>query len=396
MKRRKKHEVLRYVFLWAMLAAVVLWIWKADSGEAMPAVSPEPSPVPSAPAEEERERQEEDLVGLWVPYYELAAEDEENFKENFEATLHEAETAGVNALFVHVRAFCDALYRSDIYPTSHLLGGVQGGEYSFDPLAYMVEAAHSRGMELHAWINPLRVRNTTAPEGFGTDSIYAALHDSCPYYFIETDSGIYLDPAYSHVRELVARGAGEIAENYHVDGIHFDDYFYPADMGDQDAEAYSAYLEMAVVPLSVEQWRMANINTMVSEVYRAVKRADPRISFGISPQGNMENNPTLGADVRAWCSTPGYIDYICPQIYFSFGNEALNFGEALESWSSVEKHEGLEMYVGLALYKVGTDSDGGTWSEDSSEIQRQREEVKRAKADGIVYFDSSELHKLVD
>lgn len=396
MKRSRSARVVEYILLWLMLAAVVMWIWKTPPKESD---TKEESTVPTMTEPKSTpkpETEEEELLGLWVPYYELAAEDEKSFKENFETITEKAKEAGINALFVHVRAFCDALYESEIYPTSHLLGGEQGGEYSFDPLKYMIDHSHDMGMEFHAWINPLRVASKKSPEEFAQDSLYSRHGDTEPYYFMETDSGIYLDPAWSFVRQAVAEGAGEIAENYDVDGIHFDDYFYPSDLEDQDEEAYSAYVETALFPLSLEEWRMANINTMISETYRAVKRADPQVAFGISPQGNMKNNAALGADVEAWCSTLGYIDYICPQIYFSFENETLGFEEALDSWLSLPKHENLKLYIGLALYKVGTDSDGGTWSEDASEIREQIKAAKRAKTDGVICFDSSDIDILIE
>ncbi len=396
MKRSKKPDWPIYILLWLLLAGVVFGLSKLEAAEKTTEPTSSPSPQAETATTEVILPEESELVGLWVPYFELQAEDEEEFRENFTAVVTKAEKAGVNALFVHVRAFCDALYESEIYPPSHLIGGEQGAEFSFDPLKFMVEASHEKGMEFHAWINPLRVAGKETPGDFSTDSIYSSLRDSCPYYFIETESGIYLDPAYSYVRQIVAAGAEEIAENYEVDGIHFDDYFYPSDMGNQDELAYMSYLDMAVVPLPVEDWRIANINTMVSETYRAIKKVDPEISFGISPQGNIGNNAALGADVEAWCAVPGYVDYICPQIYFSFENEALGFEDCLDSWISMEKHETLKIYIGLALYKVGTDSDGGTWSEDSSEILEQKKKVKKAKADGVVYFDSSDIDILLD
>ena len=395
MKRSKNNDFGTYLLLWLLLAAVVVWIWRSEAP--VKNAEPEESSVPTAAAAEaEPAPKEEDMLGLWVPYFELAADDEAGFKENYRDIAEKAKTAGVTALFVHVRAFCDALYESDIYPTSHLLGGEQGEEYSFDPLEYMIDVTHEMGMEFHAWINPLRVASKESSPEFSTDSIYSRYKESQPYYFIETESGIYLDPACSFVRQSVSAGAGEIVEKYEVDGIHFDDYFYPSDISDEDEAAYSTYKETALFPLSLEEWRMANINTMISETYRAIKKVKPDAVFGISPQGNISNNAALGADVKAWCSTLGYIDYICPQIYFSFENEALGFEEALDSWLELPKHENLKFYVGLALYKVGTDSDGGTWSEDSSEIKEQIEAAKRAKTEGVICFDSSDIHILLE
>ena len=398
MSRSKNNGIVSYVLLWIVLAAVVLWIWKTQESPKS-AEPPEESSAPAAAVVETetvKQKESKEMLGLWVPYFELAADDEESFKENYRNIAEKAKKAGVTALFVHVRPFCDALYNSEIFPTSHILGGEQGAEYSFDPLEYMLELTHSMGMEFHAWINPLRVTSKESPGDFSTDSIYSIHSESEPWYFIKTESGVYLDPAWSFVRQTVAAGAAEIAEKYEVDGIHFDDYFYPADMKNEDEAAYSSYIETALFPLSLEEWRMANINTMISETYRAVKKANPDVVFGISPQGNINNNAGLGADVKAWCSTLGYVDYICPQVYFSFENEALGFEECLDTWKSLPKHENLKLYIGLALYKVGTDSDGGTWSKDSSEIKEQIEAAKRAKTDGVICFDSSDINILLE
>lgn len=333
------------------------------------------------------------LSGVWVPYMSLATEEHTQaaFEENFKRIADSAKEKGLNALFVHVRPFCDALYPSKLYPWSHILTGTQGKDPGFDPLQFMVDYAHSQNMELHAWLNPLRVKTAETPSELAADNPYAVLSEASPYYFMESGGGVYLDPAYPYVRSLIADGAAEIAANYSVDGIHFDDYFYPTQEEDMDAEAYALYTQGVDDPLPLMEWRRANISAMVQEVYEKIKEANPDVVFGISPQGNIENDENMGADVKAWCAVPGYLDYICPQLYYSFENPALGYGEALEQWVSLPRHGELRLYAGLALYKAGSDADDGTWQLSDDTIRRQIEAARTAQCSGVLLYSSDYL-----
>ena len=190
---------------------------------------------------------------------------------------------------------------------------------------------------------------------------------------------------------MIADGAAEIVENYEVDGIHFDDYFYPSEEEELDREAYELYTQSVEEPLPLLEWRQANVSAMVQEVYEKVKKANPKAVFGISPQGNLENDKNMGADVKAWCAVPGYLDYICPQLYYSFENPALGYSQALEEWTSLTRHDGLKLYAGLALYKAGSDADSGTWQLSGDIIKRQIEEAKAAQCSGILLYSSDYL-----
>lgn len=389
-----------YGLLWIglVLAVAMAWIFGRSAPEvkgepaAQGPVSQSPEPkvesaaLPSPLPEEEKKQ----LVGLWVPYMALETEGHtrRDFEENFREIVNSAEKIGVNALFVHLRPFSDALYPSELFPWSHLLTGEQGKDPGWDPTEFMVEYTHHKGMEFHAWLNPLRVKTAETPEDLSADNLYVALGEENPYYFMEWEGGVYLDPAYPYVRTLIAKGAAEIAERYEVEGIHFDDYFYPAQDESLDQEAYDLYLQVTETPLSREEWRMANISALVEEVYQAVKAARPQAQFGISPQGNLENNKKLGADVKAWCAVPGYVDYLCPQLYFSFENPSLGFSEAFKEWSALPRHKELRLYAGLALYKAGSDADEGTWKLSSDILLRQIRQAKEAGWDGTALYSS--------
>ena len=136
---------------------------------------------------------------------------------------------------------------------------------------------------------------------------------------------------------------------------------------------------------------MANINAMVAQVCSAIKSVKPEVVFGISPQGNIQNDEAMGADVETWAAVPGYVDYLAPQLYFSFENEALGDQEALEEWAALPRHEGLELYAGLALYKAGTDADNGTWLGRDNIIALQAEAALAAGYQGVILYSSDYL-----
>lgn len=403
----KKCNVQIYGFLlvWAALALTVGAVWLCGrTKDSLQAASSAPEVLPAeetltlpaasqaeGPAAAEQTGKE--LLGVWVPYFSLVGEEytQEAFEENFREIAAAAKRKKLNALFVHVRPFCDALYPSQLYPWSHILTGEQGADPGFDPLAFMVDCAHSEGMEFHAWVNPLRVKTSQTEFELSADNPYVQLQESSPYYFMEQDGGVYLNPAYPYVRTMIAQGVGEIVKNYEVDGVHFDDYFYPGEDETLDSEAYELYVQSVETPVSLLEWRRANISALVQEVYETVKQENGSAVFGISPQGNLQNDERMGADVRAWCAVPGYIDYICPQLYYSFENPALGFEEALNEWNALPRHDALKLYAGLALYKAGSDADEGTWRSSDTTLRRQTEAARAASCSGVVLYAADYL-----
>lgn len=382
-----------YLMLWLALFAAVAGVWffggnQGQQGENPSSQSPAVNPTAQISQEEEKT-----LVGVWVPYFSLATPEgtQEAFEENYKKIADTALEKGMNAMFVHVRPFSDSLYPSQYFPWSHILTGTQGQDPGFDALQFMIDYTHSLGMEFHAWINPLRVKTSETPGALADSNPYVQLGEEYPSYFMEYDGGVYLNPAYSYVRSLIADGAAEIAANYDVDGIHFDDYFYPSQDAALDSAAYESYVQSVEEPLPLLEWRKANINAMVAEVYSAIKEVKPEVVFGISPQGNIANDEAMGADVENWAAVPGYVDYLCPQLYFSFENEALGYMEALEEWAALPQHEGLKLYAGLALYKAGTDADNGTWLLRDNIIALQAEAALKAGYQGVILYSSDYL-----
>ena len=382
-----------YLVLWLGLAAAVAGVWflggKGQQESSPSSSAPQAGPVTLSPQEED-----EPLVGVWVPYFSLAAPEgtQEAFEANYKEIADTAKEKGVNAMFVHVRPFSDSLYQSQYYPWSHILTGTQGQDPGFDALQFMIDYTHSLGMEFHAWLNPLRVKTKDTPGTLAESNPYVQLGQEYPEYFMEYDGGVYLNPAYPYIRTLIADGAAEIAAGYDVDGIHFDDYFYPSQDSALDSTAYESYVQTVEQPLSLLEWRTANINAMVAQVYEVIKGVKPEVVFGISPQGNIRNDEAMGADVKTWAAVPGYVDYLAPQLYFSFENEALGYTEALEEWAALPRHQGLDLYAGLALYKAGTDADNGTWLGRDDIIALQAEAALEAGYQGVILYSSDYLN----
>lgn len=308
---------------------------------------------------------DEEMRGVWVSYMELSMENESSktqkaFEDKFTEIAQKCRESGFNTLIVQVRPFCDALYKSSYFPWSHILTGTQGENPQYDALQIMCDICKENNLKIHAWINPYRVSSNETPK---------KLSDNNPYIKnteigIKTDNGIFLDPSNETAQQLVCDGVKEITENYDVDGIQFDDYFYPTEDESFDKKQYEAYIEKygKENSMSLDNWRMQNVNTLICKVYRTIKSVDSSVEFGISPQGNIGNNNGLYADVKSWCTCKGFADYICPQIYFSLENPALTFEDCLDSWTSLDFDENVKLYVGLGGYKAGNgEYDEETW-----------------------------------
>ena len=354
--------------------------------------------------DEQPKKAEKEMRGVWVSYIELDMQNETDkseasFRGKFKNIAINSKNAGFNTLIVQVRPFCDALYDSKFFPYSHILSGEQGVNPGYDALEVMCEVCSQLDLDIHAWVNPYRI---------STDSTPQALSETNPYVIDneigeETENGIFLNPANKMARNLIIDGVTEIVRNYDVDGIQFDDYFYPTSDGAFDEKAYQAYTESVGegVPLTLPQWRIANINTLVSGVYSAIKSINPQVQFGISPQGNITNDLNMGADVETWASQKGYVDYLCPQIYVNFDHPLLPFNQTADQWRQMTTAEGVKLYIGLAVYKAGSeDADSGTWNGKTDILQREIEYSRSLGCDGIMlyswdYMDTSQTQEEV-
>ena len=340
------------------------------------------------------EKTEQEMRGIWITYIELNMEGETDkskdaFTKKFTQMAETCKDIGFNTLIVQVRPFSDALYKSDYFPYSNILSGIQGEKPNYDALEIMCRICREKDLKIQAWINPYRIQINETPNQFADNNPYIQNPELC----IETDSGIYLDPSNKEARELIENGVSELIENYDIDGIQFDDYFYPTDIGDSDQAQYEEYLESAGDnKMDIQAWREMNVNILISEVYMLVNNSGKDVVFGISPQGNIGNNKELAADVVSWCCTRGFIDYICPQLYFSLNNPSLSFEDALDDWCSLDFAQGVKLYAGLAGYKAGTDADDGTWLDKNDTLASEYNIIKsNGKCSGFILYNYSSL-----
>lgn len=341
------------------------------------------------------EKPEKEMRGVWVSYIELdmqneAEQSEAAFKAKFESIAKTSKNAGFNTMIVQVRPFCDALYNSQYFPHSHILTGEQGVDPKYDALKVMCEVCKAFELDIHAWVNPYRISTNDTPQELSENNPYVIDSE----LGVETESGIFLNPASQKARKLIVDGVVEIVENYDVDGIQFDDYFYPTQDNDFDNAQYTEYVNTVgnMNCMSVDNWRLANVNTLICDTYRAIHKANADIDFGISPQGNIDNNKEIYADVKTWCICKGFVDYICPQLYFSLDNPALTFENSLESWTNISINKNVKLYVGLAGYKANSDADDGTWQYSSTVLADEYKiAMQNEKVSGVMLYSYSAL-----
>lgn len=348
------------------------------------------------------------VKGMWLSQFDLsnvfmsnsAQRSEASYRSLMTTILDNCKNIGINTLFVQVRPNGDSMYPSEYYTASKYVVGAYGRTHSYDPFAIIIELAHARSMSVQAWINPLRLMSSTDIANVSTSFKVGEWYQSSTYngkYVVLYSSYYYLNPAYADVRQLIIDGAKEICTLYNVDGVHMDDYFYPTTASSFDSAAYNEYSGS----LSLANWRRDNLNKLVSGIYSAVKSVDKDILFGISPAGNMSTvYNSQYADVYTWCSTSGYIDYICPQVYFGMLHNSQGFGSCSTGWSNIVKTSSVTLYTGLTLGKAldgysGTiDTYAGSteaqyeWVNNRDVIKSSLEYVRDSlpKCTGVVFF----------
>ena len=346
---------MRRVVFYLFIIAVFLAAPRAAlprRGETAPAATPAPTataePTAAAP-----------YRAVWVSYLEWQQVDfstPETFSGDIAVILDNIRNLGATVVLAQVRPFGDALYPSSYYPFSHLCTGQQGRDPGYDPLALLVQAAHDRGLALEAWVNPYRIQAGLTPALCGASP--AKLHPDWVKY---TDTGAYLDPANTAVRQYIADAVGELCANYDVDGIHFDDYFYPTTDPAFDAADYAA----SGTALTRDDWRRENVNALVELCHATAQRYGVR--FGVAPVGDPEQNYALQySDAARWLRQ-GTVDYLMPQLYW--GQEYVKDGDTSHSlarlagaWAALPRAAGVRLYAGLGAYRIGAGdgSDAGS------------------------------------
>lgn len=326
-----------------------------------------------------------ELRGVWVSsvynldYPSSASLSPSQLAAEADKIVSAARENGMNAVFLQVRPCADALYPSAVFPRSRFIA-----DNGFDALQYFIAAAHDSGIELHAWINPYRI---TVGRSFASlDEALAALPDGHPARLqpecaVLYDGNLYFDPGMPASRELIIAGVTEILENYDVDGIHFDDYFYPGTDFD-DGASFALYGQDHN---DLGDYRRECVNALIREVYTCVKLRKPAADFGVSPFGiwaNASQEPrgsrTAGlqayhshyADALTWIRE-GVVDYLAPQLYWHIGSSEADFAELADWWSRAVSGSGVKLYIGMAAYRSAEATEGIWYGAD--ELCRQLE-----------------------
>lgn len=264
--------------------------------------------------------------------------------------------SGFNTMYMQVRPFSDALYESDYFPWSHVITGTQGTAPDFDPLEVMIEEAHKAEISFHAWINPYRIKlpsNTFTLSGDNPAVVWMNGSAKEKNNVLTYNGGYYYNPASEDAQDLIIDGVRELVKYYDVDGIHFDDYFYPTTDASFDADSYGSY-KSGGGALGLADWRRENVDMLVADVYSAIKKINSTVLFGISPSGNINTNYSVYyADVAKWGSASGYVDYICPQIYWGFEHATAPFKTIADQWDNLVTNKNVDLIIGLAAYKIG-------------------------------------------
>ncbi len=311
------------------------------------------------------------VKAAWVPYMEvetlLADGDAE---AAIAACMQDIADRGCNTVYFHARAHSDAYYASTVFlPEERAASWLAKG---IDPLAVAVKEAHARGLKIHAWVNPYRI---------GSDRSYAVCDDVFEY----NDRWYYI-PTSETAQTCIVEGVREIIERYDVDGVQFDDYFYP----EGAVGATAASFEQPVGD-DVAAWRREQVTALIRAVHALCRERDGCV-FGVSPSYDIDRNrDQMYADVETWAKE-GYVDYLCPQLYVGFQHQYAAFTEQVAVWTTLDKADTVQLIGGLALYKTGMEEDTyagvgrGEWATGGDIIARQAAYIEGQGWDGVALY----------
>jgi uncharacterized lipoprotein YddW (UPF0748 family) len=308
---------------------------------------------------------------------------------------------GINAVIVQIRPAADAFYASPYEPWSQWLTGIQGKPTFpfYDPLVFMIEEAHKRGMEFHAWLNPYRANFNIRTASISPDHI-TRKH---PEWFLTYGDKKYFDPANKLGQGFVVNVVRDIVKRYDIDAIHMDDYFYPYRIPGKEFPDAASYRKSGS-PLSKDDWRRANVDSIIEKISVAIKMEKPFCKFGISPfsvwrnlsqdpdgsntKAGVTNYDDLYADILLWLRN-GWIDYVAPQLYLEIGHDKIPFETMVDWWS---KHSyGRHVYIGHGIYRVN--ERNAAWKKPA-ELPNQIKLVREyPEIQGSIFYNSSAFER---
>jgi uncharacterized lipoprotein YddW (UPF0748 family) len=307
-----------------------------------------------------------------------------------------------NAVVLQVRPTADAFWPSTVEPWSQYLTGKQGGNPGYDPLAFAVAEAHKRNLELHAWFNPYRLSmgtnlNALVPEH------PARQH---PEWVVTYGGKLYYNPGIPAVRELVEDAIMDAVSRYDIDGVHFDDYFYPYPVAGQVFDDAATYAQYGAGFPTLAEWRRNNINLLIQELQHRIKADKPWVKFGISPFAVWRNAATdplgsattagvqtyddLSADTRRWVREE-WIDYIVPQVYWAGGFAAADYNKIVPWWAEQVRGTDVHLYIGEATYKVGTSTQSPDWADPAELSDHLAFDSTIPEVKGNIYFSAKDV-----
>lgn len=325
----------------------------------------------------------------------------EKKKQDFLEILDFYESLNFNAVVVQVRTAGDAFYPTEMAPWSAYLTGTQGkaSDPYRDLLEWMINTTHDRGMEFHAWMNPYRAT-------FNLDTAaLASTHDfnKHPEWMIKYGKKYYYDPALSEVQDHLTAITNELVENYNIDAIHFDDYFYPYKIKGEVFQDSARYATHHLSGQSLGDWRRANVDSLISKLHHGIKSRKPWVQFGISPFGvwrNKSQDPRgsetkagqtnyddLYADPMSWLRN-GWIDYLAPQIYWTLNHPLASHKTILTWWD--QNTENANLYVGNGAYRAMSDKDPD-WQKEDQLLKQVKLARKAEHVNGNIYFSAKSL-----
>ncbi|MDN5201343.1 family 10 glycosylhydrolase [Fulvivirgaceae bacterium BMA10] len=326
----------------------------------------------------------------------------EEQKNEFRKIISFHQLNGINAAIVQIRPAADAFYQSRLEPWSEWLTDQQGKapDPYYDPLTFMIEECHDKGMEFHAWFNPYRA--IVDIESNVTDSLH--ITNSLSEWFLTYGKNAYFDPGIPEVREYVTNIVADVVTRYDIDAVHFDDYFYPYKIYGEAFPDSASYKRYNPRQLDLDDWRRSNVDEIIVMLNNRIKSIKPHVKFGISPFGvwrNQDKDPNgsatqagvtnyddLYADVTKWLKN-GWIDYVVPQLYWNIGFEKADYAVLIDWW---EKNSyGKHLYIGHGAYKIDDSSNVEAWRDPKQlpsqlRLNKQYEHVK-----GSAYFSSKVL-----
>jgi uncharacterized lipoprotein YddW (UPF0748 family) len=323
----------------------------------------------------------------------------EQQRQAFKDMLDSLAATGINAIMTQVRPTSDALYPSELNPWSEWLTGTQGQDPGYDPLAFMIEEARKRNMEFHAWFNPYRIRNDQDTSKLAANSP-AKLH---PEWVVNYGGKLGYNPGIPAVKQYVIDSVMEVVKKYDIDGVHFDDYFYPYPVTGVDYPDSAEFAQYGA-GLSLGNWRRQNVDTLIQELSQEIKHEKPYVQFGISPFGIWKNKSvspdgsdtnglqsydTIYADTVKWIQQ-GWIDYVTPQLYWYINYGPAAYDKLVDWWKEQVKGRNVNLYTGNGVYKVGEDIDPN-W-QDPEQIPNQIKYNRNfADVKGTMLFGASSV-----